>query len=341
MLFNIFSTLSLKKSTPAMTKPPDGQPKPTQPTATRNKKPPTFGRVLKALKSSGSKTQSSCLLALAFLPTLRAYILSQIMFFKLLSALTIKMSTAGTTQPTGREAKPAQPPATPVKKASALGRVHKALKSSRSKTKQRKYLPTTPPPLECFYTPNVGYDPFSRYPTFDLDDFPVAAPFLPNSTLAAANMPLPPPSRSPMTTPTTVDSGYLSASTPNGRLAHPTTLGATRKSRRASWSQNSQALRNSEVDRIWDTEEAKALAEEEKEEKKAKRRAQRFDLQVKSDHMLSSHDRLIQAGVQAKERRGRGFSNVRDRRADLYHNPGTASLSMSRVSVLQPGRDGR
>ncbi|KAG8977885.1 hypothetical protein FRC05_000413 [Tulasnella sp. 425] len=57
MFFNIFSTFSVKESTNGATK-PGMQPKPGQPTATRNKKPPALGRVLKALKPPISKTRA-------------------------------------------------------------------------------------------------------------------------------------------------------------------------------------------------------------------------------------------------------------------------------------------
>ncbi|KAG8937658.1 hypothetical protein FRC04_010307 [Tulasnella sp. 424] len=185
------------------------------------------------------------------------------MFFNILSALTLKKSTAGTTQRTGRKAKPAQPPATPIKKASAFKRVFKALKCSRSKTK------------ESFYTPNVGYDPFSRYPTFDLDDLPGAVPFLGSSSLTTANLPLPQPSRSPIATPKTIDSGYFSAPTPQRSLRTSFDL--------------------------------------------------RRDLQVKSDSMLANHDHLVEAGLQAKERRRRGPSNSP---ISIPLPPGTESTSL-------------
>ncbi|KAG8943529.1 hypothetical protein FRC04_002817 [Tulasnella sp. 424] len=238
------------------------------------------------------------------------------MFFKLLSTIALKKSSASTNEPTGQRPKPAGPTTTPPKKPSVLGRVLKAMKSPLSKTRdqQRKYPATTPSPLEGFYTPSVGYDPFSRYPTFDLDA-------LPNSTLAAAKLPLPYPSRSPLTTPTTIDSGYLSALTIERSPRSSSDLRrdpqaeerqvATGRSVEAleAGPQSSQALRHTEADRIWDAEGAKMLAKE--EEKKAKRRARRFDLQVKSD------DRLVQVGLQAQLRRRRDFSNERDRRADL------------------------
>ncbi|KAG8959532.1 hypothetical protein FRC05_007717, partial [Tulasnella sp. 425] len=87
---------------------------------------------------------------------------------------------------------------------------------------------------------------------------------------------------------------------------------------------NAQALRQSEADRIWDAEEARALAKEEEEEN-AKRRPQQSDLQVKSDFTSSSRDRLLVAGFRAQARRRRDSSNGPHRvyrRADLNHTSG-------------------
>ncbi|KAG8939206.1 hypothetical protein FRC04_006824 [Tulasnella sp. 424] len=182
------------------------------------------------------------------------------MLFKIFSTRSLKKSTPARTEPTDQQAKPAKPTATPTKNPSVLGRVLKAMKSPLAKTR-------------TFYTPSVGYDPFGRYPPLDWADFPAAAPPLPSSTLRAANSP-----RDPQ-----------------------------------------DGARQFAVRRPVEALEAKTLAKE--EEKKAKRRARQFDLQVKSDSLLSNHDHLIEAGLQAKERRRRGPSNSRadvDRPADLH-----------------------
>ncbi|KAG8944996.1 hypothetical protein FRC04_001251 [Tulasnella sp. 424] len=196
------------------------------------------------------------------------------MFFNILSALTLKKSTAGTTQRTGRKAKPAQPPATPIKKASAFRRVLKALKCSRSKTKDDLY------------------DPFS-YP--DPTSPSVATSTPPGSKFTDDDAVSLPPLPSTITTPTTVYSEQLApindSAGKHDSKAEARKLALERLVAASAGHQETQTLQLPKADRLWDTEEAGATAKKRKE--KAKRRAHRSDLQVKSDCMLS-HDRVVQ-----------------------------------------------
>ncbi|KAG8945005.1 hypothetical protein FRC04_001260 [Tulasnella sp. 424] len=263
------------------------------------------------------------------------------MFFKLVSTITLKKSSAGTNEPTGQQPKLAGPATIAPKKPSVLGRVLKAIKSPICKPR-------------CFCTPREGFDPYNPYPTLRLAEYPVAAAPLPNSTPTAANSPLLPPPRSAISTPTTVDSGYLSAPTPD-RSPRPSDnhrrdpqdgarqLAIDRLVEALEVDpQNTQALRQSEADRIWDAEEARALAKEEEEEN-AKRRGQQSDLQVKSDFTSSSRDRLILSGFVAQARRRRDSSNGPHRvyrRANLSDTSGDCvPVNVRGVSVAT--RSGR
>ncbi|KAG8939550.1 hypothetical protein FRC04_006236 [Tulasnella sp. 424] len=262
------------------------------------------------------------------------------MFFKLLSTITLKKSSAGTNEPTGQQPKPAGPATTPPKKPSVLGRVLKAIKSPISKPR-------------CFCTPREGFDPYNPYPTLRLAEYPVAAAPLPNSTPTAPSSPLLPPPRSAINTPSTIDSGYLSAPTaersPRSSDNHrrdpqdgARQLAIDRLVEALEVDpQNAQALRQSEADRIWDAEEARALAKE--EEENAKRRAQQSDLPVKSDFTSSSRDRLILSGFVAQARRRRDPSNGPHRvyrRANLSDTSGDCvPVDVRSVSVAtRPGR---
>ncbi|KAG8939547.1 hypothetical protein FRC04_006233 [Tulasnella sp. 424] len=179
------------------------------------------------------------------------------MFFTILSALTLKKSTAGTTQRTGRKAKPAQPPATPVKKASAFRRVLKALKCSRSKT-----------------TDDL-YDPFS-YPTPASPSVATSTP--PGSKFTDDDALSPPPLPSTTTTPTTIYSEDLApindSAGKHDSKAEARKLALERLVGAFAGHQETQTLQ---------------LPKDGKE--KAKRRARRSGL--KSDCMVS-HDRVVQ-----------------------------------------------
>lgn len=301
MLFNIFLTFSAKKSNTGKTGP---QPSKPTVTATRQKKPSAFGRVLKALRPSRFKPQVSfCALNRPFFKTM------------------LMLSSRG-----------------------ARTSIHKLLPLTTRFTSNLTYVSTRFDYLWLILnlpasflllvyrlsTTTQYFDSYDPYATLTSPD--VATPTLSSPALANADSSLLPPPHSTISTPTTVYSEHLPSDPtpeqsprPSEDLSKPREKPAVRKpimitspseshhthrskginatvnnnivppvdglvGKRDSKAearqiaidrlvealaghQNAQARPLSELDRLWDAREAKALAKE--EEEKARLRAQR------------------------------------------------------------------